>query len=460
MLFLGGNKNTAGPGSSFQRLFDVAERWASDGSGVSSWSSVKSLPAVQTQPTGFGRTGLCSAADTSGALIYAVGGGTADLEGQNRLDVNVLHSYAVQTDVWVPRKSMPSAQTGAACGITSANSFVVAGGVGSSVRLNLAHKYQVADDTWTTVHALPGTRGFPSGAAVGEDLWAIGGDTGPPTATAVMSSAHRYNQATDRWTTSRPMPSGRRRAAAVAHGTLIFVLGGQNAAPTPVEVSTAEAFDTKSETWTTVLAMPTDLGLLAAGRYTASGFYSLVVTGGQNNTASEAAQRTTHTVRLPEYARRCADLAQHSCLHGGLGSAVEGGTLYGRTAVATPPHRSLPCGYPRGRMFSYCLLDLSLAARRPRRALLPLGPPRSLRHKLPHELRRYCPRSCRRPLRRDCRRRSRPPLHRMRRRARRASRPPSYRRRFRRLPRTLRLTCPRLPPQLRLRWSPLAARRG
>ena len=98
------------------------------------------------------------------------------------------------------------------------------------------------------------------------------------------------------------MPSGRRRAAAVAHGTLVFVLGGQNAALTPVEVSTAEAFDTKAETWTTVLAMPTDLGLLAAGRYTASGFYSLVVTGGQDNTAPEAPQRATHTVRLPEYA--------------------------------------------------------------------------------------------------------------------------------------------------------------
>jgi N-acetylneuraminic acid mutarotase len=79
-------------------------------------------------------------------------------------------------------------------------------------------------------------------------IYVIGGYNG-----AVLSTNEAYDPATNTWTTKASMPTARDALTSSVVNGIIYVIGGYNGA----YLSTNEAYDPATNTWTTKASMPT-----------------------------------------------------------------------------------------------------------------------------------------------------------------------------------------------------------
>lgn len=127
---------------------------------------------------------------------------------------------------------------------------------------SLTHNY------WAAAASMPNARLIaPATAVVNGKLYVLGGfsEFGSSTATVEV-----YDPETDRWSAAASMPTPRSYLAAGVVNDLIYAVGGLQYFPCSLgsctqPVATVEAYDAKTNSWTTVAPMPTPRGQLAAG---------------------------------------------------------------------------------------------------------------------------------------------------------------------------------------------------
>jgi N-acetylneuraminic acid mutarotase len=113
---------------------------------------------------------------------------------------------------------------------------------------------------WTPKASMPTTRYYFGAAAIGNKIYAVGGQNG------WLDVLERYDSVANTWSTLAPMPTPRTGVAAAALGGLLYAVGGNSstAGSSPV-VATVEAYDPTTNTWATKAPMPTARDGLALG---------------------------------------------------------------------------------------------------------------------------------------------------------------------------------------------------
>lgn len=145
--------------------------------------------------------------------------------------------------------------------------------------------------TWTESSARPRLqRTEVAGAAIGSDVYVIGGFVPPRTTTAAVERLRR-----GRWTRTRALPVALNHAAAVGYRGHVYVLGGyasRNGLGQPVK--TLYRYDPRRDRWSRLPGMPTARAALALGAIDGR----LYAAGGADGT------RQTGALEIYDIARR------------------------------------------------------------------------------------------------------------------------------------------------------------
>ena len=236
------------------------------------WTSRAPLP--------FGRRGHAMSVATG--ILFAIGGNNSS--GATLASV---HGYNPATNSWSSKAPMPSARQ-AGNGAATVNGVVyVAGGKNSSGSLtSTLFAYNASSNTWSTRRPMPVVGGCGGSAALNGKIYVFSGcrlnSSGTQMAAGLL---HRYDPATNSWTTLRSAPVAHFQPAVGATGGKIYVAGGNNSSSAPI--GRLDVYDPVSDTWTTRAAMPTPR-VGAAGAVVAGQFY--VMGGRQGSTALSTVQ--------------------------------------------------------------------------------------------------------------------------------------------------------------------------
>lgn len=165
-------------------------------------------------------------------------------------------------------------------GMSAGGKLYVFGGLGPGwIPQGLVYEYDPATGKWTKKQPMALPAHHVAFTELNGKFYAFGGfvppESGPP-AWVPINNAWEYDPLNDRWTALAPMPSKRGSAVAATVNGKIYVFGG--AAPHPGSketalypsrphrsVDTVEAYDPKTDSWTTRSSMPTARNHAAVG---------------------------------------------------------------------------------------------------------------------------------------------------------------------------------------------------
>jgi N-acetylneuraminic acid mutarotase len=195
----------------------------------------------------------------SGARIYAVG-------GYNNGYLSKLEKYDPASNTWSTLASMPTPRDEFAAAAFGGRVYAVGGYNNTNGYLNTLEAYNPSTNSWTTLMPMPTARfdlaaaAAPCHGASGTCLYAIGGNDG----SAVLATVEQYNPATNTWSTLMPMPTARTALAAAA-GAHVYAVGGYDKHAT--DLGTLEQYDPPTNTWATLMPMPTPRHYLGAAAF-------------------------------------------------------------------------------------------------------------------------------------------------------------------------------------------------
>jgi hypothetical protein len=238
---------------------------------TNAWSTLPPLPtardslATAAAPCPAGQAGTC---------VYAIGG--YDTVGNF---VNTVEAYNPRTNAWSTLTAMTTARealtaAAAPCPPSQAGTCLYAVG-GLDTAGNIAgavEAYNPTTNAWSTLTSLPTARFWLVGAAaacppaqVGTCLYAVGGFS----STGTIGTVEAYNPVTNAWSTLAPLPTARGDLAAAAapcppgqSGACVYALGGDDSGANIV--NTVEAYNPRTNAWSTLPSLPTARDLLAA----------------------------------------------------------------------------------------------------------------------------------------------------------------------------------------------------
>ncbi|MBI4463638.1 MAG: hypothetical protein HY647_02940 [Acidobacteria bacterium] len=194
----------------------------------------------------------CLAVGVIDGILYAVGGvdsGTGAFTGK-------LEAYDPRTNAWATRAPMPTRRGGAAAAVVDGMLYVIGGHIaaGAVNALDTIEAYDPKTNTWSTKAPMPTPRTSPAAAVVDGIIYVVGGNFNAiykdpsPTVEA-------YDPKTNTWSTKVPMPTPRYGPAAATVDRILYVVGGNS--PINDYEKTVEAYDPTTNTWTTKASMPT-----------------------------------------------------------------------------------------------------------------------------------------------------------------------------------------------------------
>jgi len=142
----------------------------------------------------------------------------------------------------VPRQEVGGAALG--------DDVYVVGGLGGSTPSAAVEAYDTTRDRWRTVAPLPTPLHHVAVAAVGRILYSVGGlaaDFG------AVASVFAYDPAADAWSARAPLPAARGAAAAAVFAGRVYVAGGLRDG---VSVGDFAVYDPASDVWSELPIMP------------------------------------------------------------------------------------------------------------------------------------------------------------------------------------------------------------
>src|SRR3989441_6406881 len=189
---------------------------------------------------------------------------------------------------WSIKAGMPTPREGLGAGAVGSKLYAIKGFsfFGDS---GINQAYDPATNTWTTLASSPVPESECGATAVGTRVYAIGGRT---TGGATVSI---YDTASGAWSFGAPMPTARRGAAAVAVGTTIYAIGGSAccAPGTSPQYVANEAYDTLSNTWRILSPLPSP----RSDAYAVAVSGKIYVIGGFSTTLSNRTSSLLSTIQ-------------------------------------------------------------------------------------------------------------------------------------------------------------------
>lgn len=245
------------------------------------WSRKKDMPA--------GLTHLNPAID--GQAIWFAGG----FKGKHPGPVtNEVWKYDVAADSWTVETPLPEPRAGGGLAIVGRQLHYF-GGYKADRDTNAGEHWSVPLDGgtgWKREADLPDPRGHVSSAVIDGKMYALGGDHGHDKTQIDVSSCHRFDPATSKWTEIASLPDGRSHfeSSTIIHRGRILIVGGRcNSSQPPRGVmDDLLEYDPQTDKWQVVGMMPEKL--LAPSAEIISG--KIVVTGGGLNNPRPLTDKT------------------------------------------------------------------------------------------------------------------------------------------------------------------------
>jgi N-acetylneuraminic acid mutarotase len=168
-------------------------------------------------------------------------------------------SNRLPTGTWKQRQPMKVPALFAGTVVVPDGRIFIISGLSNRKLTNAVRVYDPEKDTWTEASPIPTPRTEP-GAAVGADgkIYVVGGGDRD----GKYNVLEVYDPKNDSWARLKPMPTPREGPWAVAAKgadgrSRIYALGGRDHAKPGNGLSTVEAYDPATDTWTALAPMPT-----------------------------------------------------------------------------------------------------------------------------------------------------------------------------------------------------------
>jgi hypothetical protein len=161
-------------------------------------------------------------------------------------------------DTWSPAPPMIHRRSYTASAEIDGRIYVAAGMVGNSGRpLDLLERFDASSGEWTSLTPVPKAFSAAAGAALGEQMYVVGGNSEETDGRQVFV----YDVRKARWSERAPLPVPRTNLALVAHGGKLYALGGLD----PVhETDTVFVYEPRRDRWSKAAPLPEKLHALAA----------------------------------------------------------------------------------------------------------------------------------------------------------------------------------------------------
>jgi N-acetylneuraminic acid mutarotase len=184
-------------------------------------------------------------------------------------------AYSPLGNRWSPKARMNTPQLDAGAGAGEGIIYVV-GGItptppgNPSQLISTLEAYDPKADNWTNKASMPTPRALHVVAVVNGILYVAGGDTirnfgSSNVIDEVLSTLEAYDPRSDTWSVRAPMPTARLAMAAGVVDGKLYVVGGFTNKGGERTLSTVEAYDPTTDAWTTKAPMPTPRMSLAVG---------------------------------------------------------------------------------------------------------------------------------------------------------------------------------------------------
>lgn len=190
-------------------------------------------------------------------IMYVVGGGV----GRDPYFA-IVEAYDPRTNRWIRKAPMPTPRSSLAVGVVDGILYAVGGisrHMGGRI-LDTVEAYDPKTNTWTRKAPMTTPRWGLSIGVVDGILYAIGGSGGiGGEISQPLTTVEAYDPSTNTWTTKAPMPSTRVVMAVGVMNETLYAIGGSCCKPGHGSrtLGTVEAYDAKTNRWTVRDSMPT-----------------------------------------------------------------------------------------------------------------------------------------------------------------------------------------------------------
>lgn len=207
--------------------------------------------------------------------VFVTGGIPAEDSGYT----DATSTYDPQTDTWTARANLPERRHHISLSVIGDQVYGLGGFTGPFPEWEIKSSvfiYDNASDSWSPGVDLPSPRGEHVSAVVDGKVYVIGGRTGstdgPQNFAAYKDTSLNevFDPATGTWEPRAPAPTARNSAAAAVIDGKIYVVGGREYLTADdgdfrlANFDTLEVYDPASDTWETRAPMPKGQGGLAA----------------------------------------------------------------------------------------------------------------------------------------------------------------------------------------------------
>lgn len=188
--------------------------------------------------------------------------------GQAAQHVALARSFTSNT--WSTGAPDPLKRDGSAAAAVGTDIYVL-GGADSAGQIGKNDIYHVTTNSWTTGASMPTKRCCAAAAAVNGIVYVIGGYDNTNNATAVVEA---YDPAHNSWTTKAPLPAAEYQISATVLNGLIYVIGGISGS---TRLASVYAYDPTTNAWSTapsliVAKQSVYAGTVGADIFAAGGF--------------------------------------------------------------------------------------------------------------------------------------------------------------------------------------------
>ena len=237
------------------------------------WTRLKDMPTRVTH--------LNPAAD--GQTIWFAGGFKGKHPGPVTAEV---WKYDSTSDTWTAGPPLPEPRAGGGLEVVGRKLHYF-GGYKADRQTDSGNHWSLSLDggkAWQQESDLPDPRGHVSAAVLDGKLYALGGDHGHDKTQIDVSSCHRFDPVTKKWSAIASLPDGRSHfeSSTIIHQGRILIVGGRCNQSKPLRnvVNDILEYDPKADTWRVVGTLPEKLlapaAAIIAGRL-------VVTSGGLNN---------------------------------------------------------------------------------------------------------------------------------------------------------------------------------
>ena len=233
-----------------------------------------------------------------GGKLYVFGGFDKNVNDKP-IATRAASMYDPAADRWTRLRDIPDPVTHAGVAADDRSIYLAGGFLGNHPGPQTDHvwRYDVVDETWSALPALPAARGGGALVRLGRDLHFFGGVTRGARGEYLSDHGDHWvlnldgagQSGTGTWRTAAPMPNPRNHLAGAVMNGRIYAIGGQHLGDEANgNQSEVDVYDAATDTWRAVRPLPMPLGHITSSVF---GWRErIIVAGGVTQGERESAQ--------------------------------------------------------------------------------------------------------------------------------------------------------------------------